>query len=89
MSHDFFTPKALHSKAQGQRRSRATLGKDYEYSPYPKGVAPSVWYNAFGVKKSCGIDDPGCAEAATLGFGIKPLRGKSRTPFIDKVSIPT
>ncbi len=44
-----FTPKALHSKAQGQRRSRATLGKKTD-NIYPEGVAPPIVCNAFSVK---------------------------------------
>ena len=33
-----FTPKALHFKAQGQRRSRATLGIGFQNHLYAKGV---------------------------------------------------
>ena len=33
-----FTPKALHNKAQGQRRSRATLGLDAKTFRYAEGV---------------------------------------------------
>ncbi len=33
-----FTPKALYPKAQGQRRSRATLGSDSKTSHYAEGV---------------------------------------------------
>ena len=29
----FLTPKEFHNKAQGQRRSRATLGKDDNHTP--------------------------------------------------------
>jgi hypothetical protein len=46
----FFTPKALHSKAQGQRRSRATLGGKIKINIYPEGVGPSILCNAFSVK---------------------------------------
>jgi hypothetical protein len=66
-----FTPKAFHSKAQGQRRSRATLGEKAMRQIYPEGVAPRNWCNAFGVRKSNWISaSQGARQAATLGFGM-------------------
>ncbi len=56
-----FTPKALHSKAQGQRRSRATLGTWNKIRIYPEGVIPDELCNSFGVKY-LSIAHPECAS---------------------------
>ena len=66
---NLFTPKGFHSKAQGQRRSRATLGLKATMIVYPEGVRP------LGVQPLRGS----CRWAmfprvrdfvATLGFGM-------------------
>ncbi len=43
----FLTPKALHAKAQGQRRSRATLGTGRKIRIYPEGVRPKLICSVF------------------------------------------
>ena len=42
-----FTPKGFHNKAQGQRRSRATLGCDWTTVMYPEGVPQLIdsWFS--------------------------------------------
>jgi hypothetical protein len=65
-----FTPKALDSKAQGQRRSRATLGFEIEITTTPKGLHHRFLYNAFSVKAILKTLTQGARQAATLGFGM-------------------
>ena len=36
MHRKSLTPREFHNKAQGQRRSRATLGKDVNHDPKPQ-----------------------------------------------------
>jgi hypothetical protein len=87
----FLTPKALYSKAQGQRRRECGIAPPWvivEQNGLRRRrytgrltVALFLW-NAFSVRVSAALH-PGCAAdhgyapvTAILGFGIQPLRGK-------------
>ena len=64
------TPKALHNKAQGQRRSRATLGNGYDQEPAnPERVPQGLWMTrrVRGSTSTMG--------GATRNLYVKPLQG--------------
>src|SRR5438094_775861 len=71
-----FTPKGFHSAAQG--RESAPWEQAVTRGFYPEGVAQGPprgrLSNPFGVEISGPLVAPGCAFA-TLGCGVKPLRG--------------
>ena len=73
-----FTPKGLHNTVQGCRAA-ATLG-DEPQTTYPEGVASNSTYrlcNPFRVGNPFACRTQGSREyAATLGYGMQPLRGK-------------
>src|SRR5581483_9239398 len=75
-----FTPKALHNIAQGRERSERTLGSSHHGNVSTlKGSdnEPGSVLHAFRVQKKLGRDTQGALAAlATLGFDLKPLRGK-------------
>jgi hypothetical protein len=71
-----FTPKGFYSKAQGQPRSGATLGLGLTTNLYPEGLRPIALCNPFGVDEAFYLSPR--VRCATLGFGIKPLRGTDR-----------
>jgi hypothetical protein len=75
-----FTPKAFNSEAQGRRASGAPWGQKPKRTITPKALhkyVDGMLCNPCGVKDSTRIRYPGCAAyAATLGFGVEPLRGK-------------
>src|SRR5437870_1538048 len=74
------TPKAFKSKAQGRSPWRAHPGKRDQNVPFtPKAlhkIQQSSLCNPYGVNDSFRYVHPGCAAgAATLGYGVQPLRG--------------
>src|SRR5215831_6172188 len=80
-----FTAKRLYPTAQGKRS--ATLGGGGAPSPtiYPEGVAQIRMYNPFGVKIGGGGPYPR-VRCATLGCGVKPLRGRLGTSFAPRAT---
>ncbi|MEX2318087.1 MAG: DEAD/DEAH box helicase [Pirellulales bacterium] len=71
------TPQALNTEAQGRRDSGAPWVTDEPPNGYAAGVtqAPIVC-NPCGVNEEMRLENPGCAaDAATLGYGVEPLRG--------------
>jgi hypothetical protein len=75
----FFTPKGLDLKAQGCRAA-ATLGNGSQSSSTPKGLHHGRTFRVIqplrGRICASRILSQGSRVAATLGFGIKPLRGR-------------
>jgi hypothetical protein len=74
-----FTPKALHPIAQGCPRSGLPwVGRPH--ATYPEGVAsPGAMHpiQPLRGRETSGFGSQGSREyAATLGYGIQPLRGK-------------
>ena len=70
------TATRLHNKAQGQRRSRATLGCDAKNIALRRRRYTELLYNAFGVKMNWDEHDPECASRLwallSNAFGVKP-----------------
>ena len=64
VDYKLFTPKAFDSEAQGQRRSRATLGGRWKKTLTPKALHSytAVLCNAFGVKGDSDLPHPACAS---------------------------
>jgi hypothetical protein len=67
----FRTAKRFNTKAQGQRRSRATLGKHHAISLTPKAL--HIMFNTFGVTELIEQMSEGAPFdklRATLGYGV-------------------
>ena len=69
------TPKEFHNKAQGQRRSRATLGKDVNHDPKPQwGFTETSFLCAtpLGLRKVLWwlLTQGGAATPLTLGYDV-------------------
>src|SRR5947209_6065917 len=79
------TPKGLHLLAQGCRAA-ATLGRKDDHWPTPKGLHRpdgKRGFNPFGVGRRFATFSQGSRFAATLGFEMRPLRGKC-----DRICLP-
>ena len=77
------TPKAFHIIARG-RGAAAHPGFAKRRFVYAESVTQKVTsatlYNTFGVGLVHQLRVRGCA--ATLGYGVKPLRGKATSPAV-------
>jgi hypothetical protein len=80
-----FTPKALHSKAQGRDEVAHPGLACPAKCLYAESVTQTAWCNPFGVDDVFELlTQGGAAAPLTLGFGMKPLRGKSIEAFLIK-----